>query len=163
MKNTFFEAMKAQAEAFAKEKAARETVKKALIARYWDASREEEEEIDVEIKAWYEEEKKHPYPFSDGACKAYRAYATSQNNQASAFEVSDLPWEKDYDDFVGTLRAAGIQTFVVTDQSTALMDGIHELTSRGCKLIGPVAITRKEDFFGSFQEKEHRGLEFQVM
>ena len=99
MKNTFFEAMKVQAEAFAKEKAARETVKKALIARYWDASREEEEEIDVEIKAWYEEEKKHPYPFSDGACKAYRAYATSQNNQASAFEVSDLPWEKDYDDF----------------------------------------------------------------
>ena len=163
MKNNFFEAMKAQAEAFAKEKAARETVKKALIARYWDASREEEEEIDVEIKAWYEEEKKHPYPFSDGACKAYRAYATSQNNQASAFEVSDLPWEKDYDDFVGTLKAAGIQTFVVTDKSTALMDGIHELTSRGCKLIGPAAITRKGFFFGSYQETEYRGLEFQVI
>lgn len=115
------------------------------------------------IKAWYEEEKKHPYPFSDGACKAYRAYTTSQNNQASTFEVSDLPWEKDYDDFVGTLRAAGIQTFVVTDKSTALMDGIHELTSRGCKLIGPVAITRKEFFFGSYQETEDRGLEFQVI
>ena len=43
------------------------------------------------------------------------------------------------------------------------MDGIHELTSRGYKLIGPAAITRKEFFFGSYQETEHRGLEFQVI
>ena len=162
MKNTFFEAMRAQAEAFAKEKAAREEVRKALTARYRDADREEEEAIDAEIKAWYEEEKKHPYPYSNGACRAYRAYAASQNNEASAFEVSDLPWEKDYDDFVGTLRAAGIQTFVVTDQSTALMDGIHELTSRGCRLTGPAAVTRKECFFGRCEEREHRGLEFRL-
>lgn len=163
MKNTFFEAMKAQAEAYAKEKAAREAVKKTLIARYRDASREEEDQIDAEIKAWYEEEKKYPFPYSDGACKACRAYITSQNNHASAFEVSDLPWERDYDDFVSTLRAAGIQTFVVTDNSTALMDGIHELTSRGYILIGPADITRKEDFFGSYQETKHRGLEFQLI
>ena len=163
MKNTYFEAMKVQAEAYAEEKAAREAVKKTLIARYREASRDEEDQIDAEIKAWYEEEKKHHFPFSDGACKAYRSYATSQYNLASDFEISDLPWEKDYDDFVGTLKAAGIQTFVVTDKSTALMDGIHELTSRGCKLIGPVTITRKEDFFGSYQEKERFGLEFQVI
>jgi hypothetical protein len=163
MKNTFFEAMKAQAEAYAQEKAAREAVKKALIARYREASWDEEDQIDAELKAWHEEEKKHPFPFSDGACKAYRAYFNSQTNQSSDFEVSDLPWEKDYEDFVGTLRAAGIKTFVVTDKSTALMDGIHELTSRGCKLIGPAVITRKEFFFGSYQETEHRGLVFQVI
>ena len=77
--------------------------------------------------------------------------------------MSDLPWEKDYDDFVGTLRAAGIQTFVVTDQSTALMDGIYELTGRGCRLAGPATVTRKEYFFGRLEEKEHRGLEFQMI
>jgi hypothetical protein len=162
MKNTFFEAMKAQAEAYAQEKAAREAVKKALIARYREASWDEEDQIDAELKAWHEEEKKHPFPFSDGACKAYRAYFNSQTNQSSDFEVSDLPWEKDYEDFVGTLRAAGIKTFVVTDKSTALMDGIFKLQSLCCSLIGPVVITRKEDRFGSWEETEHCGLLYQT-
>jgi hypothetical protein len=57
------------------------------------------------VKAFEEE---HPFPYTDGAMKAYWAYQNMNYHGADCFEVEDLPWEKDMKDFAETLRDAGI-------------------------------------------------------
>ena len=69
-----------------------------------------------ELKAWYkEEEETFQYPISAGACKAYRAWRYSDTDEVI---MDDFTWERERHDFIDTLRKAGIQTLVVTNQST---------------------------------------------
>ena len=65
-----------------------------------------------ELKAWYEEDAAAKFPFPQGACKAYRAWASSLSRQEEELEMDDFLWEKEVHDFIEALRSAGIDTFV---------------------------------------------------
>lgn len=112
----------------------------------------------------YFESVKDGEPITWGWNYACRAWQDSLENEASAFEVRDLPWgskvEEEMRDFVEALRAAGVERFVVTDQSTALVSSLHVLASLGGIIEGVATVTRNSRCWGS---EERQGLAIRLV
>lgn len=153
-KNTYFEEMKKTAIAYSDAAAKRREKRDALIeVDDWDG-----------VQAFDEREKEEfPFPYTPGENVALIQYDRSCRNGSDEYEVDDLPWDDQMEDFVKTLRAAKIQKIVVTDQSTALMDGIYGLTKYGCRMTSLHTITRENDRrFGSREPEKKNGIEFEI-
>jgi len=152
--NTYFEKLRAEGDAYEEKKRALEDRKKEIIDTCgWDSG---------ELKAWYEENEKLTYPVPAGACKAYRAWMQSIEHENEELQMDDFLWEREVSDFVDCLRKAGISTFVYTNQSTAVMENLHELTKAGCHMDGLCTIKRWERRFGENKEEEILGIHFTV-
>lgn len=143
------------------------------IGRDWEKAREErrarkQEIIDTrgwdseELKAWYAENEAAKFPFSQGANKAYRAWASSIGRQEDEIEMDDFLWEREVADFVDTLRRAGFTTFVYTNQSTAVMENLHQFAAVGCTMDGLGTITRTESRWGDEEPTEVMGIRFSL-
>ena len=115
-----------------------------------------------ELKAWYAEDEAAKFPISQGANKAYRAWASSVGRQEDEIEMDDFLWEREVADFVDTLRKAGFTTFVYTNQSTAVMENLHQFVAEGCKLEGFCTITRRESRWGDEEPVEVMGVRFSL-
>ena len=117
----YFHSMYEVACAFGRAKDQREKEKEALeAADDWDG-----------VRAWYDREKQIQSPFTSGQMKAYWAFDRSSEIETGDLEMNDSLWEREVKDFSDTLRAAGIITFVLTNQSTGLMEDIHNLEAQG--------------------------------
>ena len=114
----------------------------------------------AELKAWYEEDKAAKFPFSQGNSKAFRAWKASIQRSEDEVEMDDFLWESEVHDFVDALREAGFQTFVYTNQSTAVMENLHQLAAEGCRLEGLCTITRRENRWGEEEPYEVQGIRF---
>lgn len=94
---------------------------------------------------------------------AYRAWRDSLENDSNAFEVHELPWgqkvKEEMPIFVETLRDAGIDHFIVTDQSTSLMESLHALVAAGGSIEGISTVTRKPPYW---DEETRLGLEIRI-
>ena len=139
----------------------------------WEKAREErrarkQEIIDTlgwdseELKAWYAEDEAAKFPFSQGANKAYRAWASSVGRQEDEVEMDDFLWEREVTDFVDTLRKAGFTTFVYTNQSTAVMENLHQFAAWGCRMEDLCTITRRENRWGDEEPVEVMGIRFSL-
>lgn len=152
--NAHFEELKKLGKAYDEKREALEEKKLGLIEKYgWDSE---------EVKAWYKEREKLEYPVSQGACKAARAWKMSCEYGYDDVEMDDFLWDKEVKDFVETLRKAGITTFIYTNQSTAMMDNLHDLVKEGCIMEG---LWKKEKIERGFREDrivEVRGVRFTV-
>ena len=115
-----------------------------------------------ELKAWYEEDAAARFPFTQGACKAYRAWASSLSRQEDELEMDDFLWEKEVHDFVEALRGAGIGSFVYTNQSTAVMENLHAFAAEGCSMTGLCTVIRRENRWGDEEPAEVMGIRFSV-
>ena len=152
--NPHFEELRKLGRKYDEERKALEDKKIGLIEKYgWDSP---------EVKAWYEERENLKYPVPQGACKAARAWQTSCENGYEDVEMDDFLWDKEVKDFVDTLRKAGITTFIYTNQSTAMMDNLHDLEKEGCIMEGLCKMERTEKAFGENRVKEVRGVHFTV-
>ena len=153
-RNEYFEEMKRITEEYTKNKRAHEEKKKEIINTFgWDSN---------ELKNWYEEHDKMKYPIESGAAKAYRAFQYSLVNGNEEFEMEDFLWDKEVEDFVDTLRKAGISTFIYTNQSTAVMENLHGFEEAGCKMEGLCKIERTVERFGTENTEEILGIRFIV-
>ena len=143
------------------------------IGHDWEAARVErkarkQQIIDTlgwdsdELKAWYEEDAAAKFPFEQGACKAYRAWAQSLSRKEDELEMDDFLWDKEVADFIEALRVAGIETFVYTNQSTAVMENLHAFAAQGCTMTGLCTITRQESRWGDEEPTEVMGIRFSV-
>lgn len=83
--------------------------------------------------AWYKENNKPKHPLTGGQGKALRLWIWAETEE---LVFDDFVWEREAHDFIDTLRKAGIKTFVVTNQSTSLMENMHWFQQEGCKLVG---------------------------
>ena len=115
-----------------------------------------------ELKAWYEEDAAAQFPFTQGACKAYRAWVSSLSRQEDELEMDDFLWEKEVHDFVEALRGAGIGSFVYTNQSTAVMENLHACAAEGCAMTGLCTVIRRENRWGDEEPAEVMGIRFSV-
>ena len=132
----------------------RQTRKQEIIdTKGWDSE---------ELKAWYEEDEKAVYPFSQGANKAYRAWASSIGRQEDEVEMDDFLWEQEVPDFISTLRKAGFMTFVYTNQSTAVMENLHQFAAEGCRMDGLFTVTRREDRWGDEEPTQVMGIRIRL-
>ena len=112
-----------------------------------------------ELKALQEEEEQMTFPITAGAGKAHRAWKSTEGDEV---EMNDFLWEREVPDFIDTLRKADITTFVYTNQSTAVMENIHQFVAAGCTLEGPCTITKVTDRWGEDAEETFLGLRFRV-
>lgn len=98
-----------------------------------------------------------------GQTYAFRAWRNTVEYNAETFEATEIPWgsalaDGVMSDFINTLREASLETFAVTDQSTALMEGLHAILASGCSIIGPIVVRHHR--FG--EDEESLGLEIKI-
>ena len=138
--------------AWEEKRAAHQAKKQGIIDTYgWDSK---------ELKAWYAEKEAHKFPFSSGENKAYRAWASSLQRGQSEMEMDDFLFDTEVADFIGTLKKAGIDSFVYTNTSTAVMENIHAFAKNGYRLESLCTITRHESRWGKEEPYEVEGIRF---
>ena len=147
--NTYFEELERIGAEWTKAHEEHKAKKQHIIGTYgWDSK---------ELKVWYEEEENIKFPYSAGACKAYRAWKYTDGDEIL---FDDFVWEAEAHDFIDTLRKAGIETFVIVNTSTALMENLHWFAAEGCTMQGLCTITKKENRFGEDREEQIMGIRF---
>ena len=152
--NTYFENLKRIGHEYEAARVERQARKQQIIDTFgWDSE---------ELRAWYAEDRAAKFPFEQGACKAYRAWANSISRKEAELEMDDFLWEKEVHDFVEALRSAGIKTFVYTNQSTAVMENLHAFAAEGCTMMGLCTITRQETRWGEEEPYEVQGIRFSL-
>lgn len=130
--NTYFESMTKTAEAYEAARQALKEKKQEIIGTHgWDSS---------EMEAWEAEYEALKDPFTRGEWKALITWTRCETDELL---LEDFCWEEETADFIVTLRKAGVQSFITTDRSTALMENIHAYIAAGCTLEGPVTIEKK--------------------
>jgi len=155
MNESYFEEMTFQCAAYERAKKER-AERKAQIA---EAHGYDSPEMD----AWYAEEKAAgPYPYSGGEMKAYWVYKMRRENDGDEFEMSDYCWDKEFHDFIETLRKLGITEFTITNQSTALMENIYGFIAEGCTMVGTHTITKKSLRWSEEEYETAQGILFKV-
>lgn len=103
-----------------------------------------------------------PFPYTQGVCKAYRAWAASVSRGNEEPELDDFLWEREVSDFIATLRAAGIESFTITDRSTGLMENLHAFAAEGCTMEGLCMVGRTEPEWGYTKPEAVMGIRFKV-
>ena len=152
--NAYFENLKRIGHEYEAARVERQARKQDIIDSYgWDSD---------ELKAWYEEDAAAKFPFESGTTKAYRAWAQSLSRKEDELELDDFLWEKEVRDFIEALRSAGIASFVYTNQSTAVMENLHQLAAAGCTMQGLCTITRQESRWGNEEPTEVMGIRFTI-
>lgn len=152
--NAYFAEMKRIGHEWEAARVERRSRKQNIIDTYgWDSE---------ELKAWYAEDKAAKFPFPAGASKAYRAWVESIMREEDEVEMDDFLWDADVADFIDTLRKAGIQTFVYTNQSTAVMENLHAFAAQGCTMMGLCTILRHEHRWGHEEPTEVMGIRFSL-
>jgi hypothetical protein len=120
-----------------------------------------DEVSDDERSAWWARDQalRDAYPAKGGASKALRAWMYGTSDE---LELNDFLWDHEVHDFVRALKNAGLTTFTYTNQSSGVMENIHQLISEGCKLVGPCEVHRIEQRFGEETVETRLGLRFKV-
>ncbi len=132
--NAYFTGKKALLEAYCEKRAALNREKDAAWGRN-----------DAEAaRRCIEERDAMTCPLTEGEAMAVRFW----NRSADTLVADDHLWTKDVHDFVSALRDAGVETFLFTDQSTALMETIHEFAKEDLTLTGPETFTDNETWNG---------------
>lgn len=152
--NKYFEEVRRIGHEYEERRQERKERKKQIIAAHgWESK---------ELEAWYAENAAETCPISIGASKAYRAWWTSIERQEDEVEMDDFLWDREVQDFVDALKAAGIKTFVYTNQSTAVMENLHQFAAAGCTMQGLCTITRRENRWGDEKPTEVIGIRFGI-
>ena len=147
--NAYFDELDRAGQEWTEKRNAHRQLKTEIVKKYgWSSD---------ELKAWYAEHENMEFSYSQGACKAYRAWKSSTTDE---LEMSDYLWETEYQDFVDALRQAGIHSFVVTDHSTALMPMLHGLAAAGCRMEGLCTLTKTVEKWSEPLEEQVQGIRF---
>ena len=145
--NTYFENMTRTAESYEAARQALKDKKQEIIRTHgWDAP---------ELKDWEAEKDALKDPFTRGEWKALITWTRCESEE---LELSEFCWEEESAGFIATLRKAGVQSFIDTDRSTALMENIHAFCDAGCTLEGPATV-EKETWHGT---ETVQGLRFRI-
>lgn len=138
--NYCFNVMKKTSEVYEKIISAHEDKKDSIIKTYgWGSS---------ETYEWYKEydEIKKNSPFTRGQCKAYRAWCSSVKWDHKIIVLDEFLWDDEVDDFIQTLKEAGIKEFAYMNSSTAVMDNIYSFINGGYDFVGSYLIQNKKKY-----------------
>ena len=141
LKNNYcFNTMKKTSEMYEKLISSHEDKKESIIETYgWDSP---------EMNKWYEkyDEIKKNFPFTGGQCKAYRAWQSGVRYGDEIITLDEFLWDDEVNDFIQTLKEAGIKEFAYTNNSTAVMNNIHGFINSGYDFAGLYEIQNKNKY-----------------
>ncbi len=138
--NYCFNVMKRTSEMYEKIISAHESKKESVIEAYgWNSP---------EVHEWYEkyDEIKKSFPFTNGQCKAYRAWCYSVKWGEDIIVLDQYLWDDEIDDFIQTLKEAEIKEFAYMNSSTAVMNNIHGFINDGYDFAGLYVIQNKNKY-----------------
>lgn len=100
--------------------------------------------------AWVEQTDKPEHPFTRGQSAALALVHWHKGD--GYLELKDHIWTDNVKDFIDTLRAFGVDKFVVTCKSSGLMEDMHEFAANGCKLAGLCEV--EEECYGGIEMRQ---------
>ena len=155
MNTEIFETMKARSDEYMEKFNELETARQNALDTYGIHS----DENSVACKLISDFKEKNQDLYNRGQGIAYRAYDTYKNGYYNDFVVDEFFWNaSDIKDFLDTVRKAEIKTFIFTNQSTGLMENIHDLVESGCTLLGTCKVSSNSKYDSSVR----LGLMFRV-
>ena len=116
--NTYFEELNQTARAFEEKHEAHKALKQQIIEeKGWDSE---------ELKAWYAEEEQMSFPYSQGACKAYRAWRYSETDEVI---MDDSTWDRERHDFIDTCgwESEELKTWYAKEEQMAFPSAADKL------------------------------------
>ena len=75
--------------------------------------------------------------------KACQAFENSRREGWEDFVLTDFLWETEIAEFAAEMRAAQIESFVITNHSTALMENLHGFHQQGMSIAELTYIERE--------------------
>lgn len=150
--NYCFNVMKRTSEMYEEIIGAHESKKESVIETYgWDSP---------ETQEWYNkyDEIKKNFLFNGGQCKAYRAWCSSVKWNHEIFVLDEFLWDDEINDFIQTLREAGIKEFAYMNSSTAVMNNIHGFINGGYDFAGLYVIQNKD----KYRDDVVKGIRFKL-
>ena len=123
---------------------ARKSYKEATTAEGRDAAREAAKAAEDRI-----------IEMGDIACKVWRAYRNSRDNENEILDFDDIIWDRDVEAITECLKENGIKAFTYSCRATDAVETLWLFKQAGCTIGEMVEVNLRKDFFGKGYEKGH--------
>ena len=131
-----------------------ETYEAMEAARKAYAEATTDEGQDAAEKA-YGEAKDRMAAKGDIACKIWRAYEKSRDNENEILDFNDIIWDRDVEALTTCMRENGIKAFTYSCQATDAIETLGLFKQAGCIIGETVEINLRKDLWGKGYEKGH--------
>ena len=123
---------------------AKKAYKEATTAEGRDAAREAAKAAEDRI-----------IEMGDIACKVWRAYRNSRDNENEILDFDDIIWDRDVEAITECLKENGIKDFTYSCRATDAVETLWLFKQAGCTIGEMVEVNLRKDFFGKGYEKGH--------
>ena len=91
----------------------------------------------------------------DIACKIWRAYEKSRDNENEILDFDDIIWDRDVEALTACMKENGIKGFTYSCRATDAVETLWLFKQAGCTIGEMVEVNLRKDFFGKGYEKGH--------
>ena len=91
----------------------------------------------------------------DIACKIWRAYEKSRDNENEILDFDDIIWDRDVEALTACMKENGIKAFTYSCRATDAIETLWLFKEAGCTIGEMVEVNLRKDFFGKGYEKGH--------
>ena len=91
----------------------------------------------------------------DIACKIWRAYEKSRDNENEILDFDDIIWDRDVEALIACMKENGIKAFTYSCRATDAIETLWLFKEAGCTIGEMVEVNLRKDFFGKGYEKGH--------
>ena len=123
---------------------AKKAYKEATTAEGRDAAREAAKAAEDRI-----------IEMGDIACKIWRAYEKSRDNENEILDFDDIIWDRDVEALTACMKENGIKGFTYSCRATDAVETLWLFKQAGCTIGEMVEVNLRKDFFGKGYEKGH--------
>lgn len=123
---------------------AKKVYKEAITAEERDAAREAAKKAENQI-----DEK------GDIACKIWRAYEKSRDNENEILDFDDIIWDRDVEALAACMKENGIKAFTYSCRATDAVETLWLFKEAGCTIGEMVEVNLRKDVYGKGYEKGH--------
>ena len=123
---------------------AKKAYKEATTAEGRDAAREAAKAAEDRI-----------IEMGDIACKVWRAYRNSRDNENEILDFDDIIWDRDVEALTACMRENGIKAFTYSCRATDAVETLWLFKQAGCTIGEMVEVNLRKDLWGKGYEKGH--------
>jgi hypothetical protein len=91
----------------------------------------------------------------DIACKIWRAYEKSRDNENEILDFDDIIWDRDVEALTACMKENGIKAFTYSCRATDAIETLWLFKETGCTIGEMVEVNLRKDFYGKGYEKGH--------